>query len=274
MTKLIRVLVVAAHPDEAEIYAGGTAANFAEMGHAVKFLSLTNGDAGHFQQGGGVLAARRKLEAEEAGRRLGVSYEILDHHDGELLPSIVLRKQVIRCIRQWQADIVIAFHPESGTHADNKYAGKVVQDAAAFVALTPNVVPQVPALKQSPLFLLMPDYHTRQFYRPDVVIAVDSVVEKKVAACDAHVSQFYEFGPWQQGILDQVPTDNQARQQFILKYWQEFFVVSPEMHESLAKWYGEERAAAVRYAEAFQIADYGPQPSQQEIRSLFPMMAG
>ena len=83
----IRVIAFGAHPDDCDLRASGLAAKYAAAGHKVKFVSVTNGDAGHFSEGGGMLAARRRAEAQESGRRLGIEYEVLDNHDGELLPS-------------------------------------------------------------------------------------------------------------------------------------------------------------------------------------------
>src|SRR5574338_957126 len=93
----LRVIAIGAHPDDCDIKFGGTAAKLARQGHLVKFLSVTNGDAGHQQMGGGELARRRYKETQESARRLGIAeYEVLDNHDGELLPSIEVRRQVIR----------------------------------------------------------------------------------------------------------------------------------------------------------------------------------
>ena len=74
------------------------------MGHKVRFVAVTNGDAGHHEEGGGQLAMRRRAEAIEAGRRIGVDYVVLDNHDGELVPSLDVRQQIIRQIREWKAD--------------------------------------------------------------------------------------------------------------------------------------------------------------------------
>ena len=111
----LRILAIGAHPDDCDIKMGGTAALFAQMGHVVKFLSITNGDAGHHEMGGGPLARRRYLETQESLKRLGIEeYQVLDNHDGELTPSLEIRRQIIRVIREWKADVVI-------THRSNDY---------------------------------------------------------------------------------------------------------------------------------------------------------
>src|ERR1700757_2842272 len=107
----IRVIAFGAHPDDCDQGAGGTAAKFARMGHLVKFVSVTNGDAGHQSMGGGEQESGRGAEAMESARRLGITYEVLDNHDGELLPTLEVRKQIIRQIRAWNADIVLAPRP-------------------------------------------------------------------------------------------------------------------------------------------------------------------
>ncbi|QMV42510.1 PIG-L deacetylase family protein [Cohnella cholangitidis] len=273
MNKEVRVIVIGAHPDEPDIYAGGTAALFAELGHRVKFLSLTNGCCGHYEINGMELVERRRNEAAEAARKLGIDeYEVLDTPDGELLPTIAVRNEVVRQIRNWGADVVITFHPEGGAHSDNRYAGKVVSDAVPFVAKTPNAVPDAPALNRGPVVLLMPDYSMKSRYSADIVIDIEPVLEKKLLACDAHASQFYEFAPWQAGFLDQVPESWEDKKAFLLKYWAEFMNVSKEMKPALGKWYGAENAEGIRYAEPFEIAGYGRRPSDDEMKALFPML--
>lgn len=267
------IIVIAAHPDEAEIYAGGTSALFAEMGHRVKFVSLTNGDCGHYSLSGQELVDRRTLEAHEAAKRLGVlDYSILDISDGRLTNSYEVREEVIRQIRNWKADIVITFHPEGAGHVDNRNAGRIVRDAADFIAKVPNSVPDAPSLEQSPLFLLMPDYGKRASYSPDLVVDIGSVIEKKLLGCDAHASQFYEFAPWQRNLLDQVPQTWEARRAYILQYWNSFIEVSSEMLPALDRLYVQGKSERTLYAEPFEIADYGRRPSDSELKQLFPML--
>ncbi len=264
----IRVIMIGAHPDDCDIKSGGTAALFAEMGHAVKFISVTNGDAGHQSQGGGALAKRRRAEAQESGRRLGVEYEVLDNHDGELVPSLNVRLQIIRKIREWNADIVIAPRPND-YHPDHRYTGMLVQDAAYMVAV-PNVAPDTPPLKKNPVFFYFQDRFQRPNpFRPDIAIDIDATYEKKISGIDAHVSQFYEWLPWIEGLADQVPAGKEERIAW-LKKWRNS-PIDAATRKSLEKWYGK-KAAIVKHAEAFEICEYGKQPSDENIRRLFPML--
>src|SRR5690606_12869706 len=180
----LRIIMIGAHPDDCDQDGGGTAILFAKLGHAVKFVSVTNGDAGHQSQGGGILAKRRIAEAKEAGKRFGVTYDVLDNHDGTLLPTLEIRLQVIRKIREWNADVVIAPRPND-YHPDHRYTGVLVQDAAYMVAV-PNVAADTPPLEKNPVFLYFQDYFQRPNpFRPDVAIDITPVFAQKIHAMDA-----------------------------------------------------------------------------------------
>ncbi len=265
----IRIIMIGAHPDDCDQDGGGTAALFASLGHAVKFVSVTNGDAGHQSEGGGMLAKRRIAEAQEAGKRIGVVYDVLDNHDGELLPTLEVRLQIIRKIREWKADMVIAPRPND-YHPDHRYTGVLVQDVAYMVGV-PNVAPDTPPLKKNPVFLYFQDFFQRPNpFRPDVAIDITSVYEKKIDGLDAHQSQVYEWLPWIGGYLDKVPADKAERKKWLAK--NRAVTITPEVRKSLEAFYGKEQAAKVQHAEAFEICEYGSQPGPEEILRLFPML--
>src|SRR5881296_1073849 len=191
----LNVIAFGAHPDDCDGRAGGVGEKYAALGHRVRFVAVTNGDAGHQSEGGGALAARRRAEAEEAGRRIGVEYVVLDNHDGELLPTIPVREQIIRQMRQWKADLVLAPRPNDYP-PDHRYTGILVQDAA-YMVVVPNVTPDTPALRKNPVFMYFEDNFQKPTpFTPDVAVAIDDVIDKKVSMLDAHVSQYYEWMPW------------------------------------------------------------------------------
>ena len=266
----LQIIVIGAHPDDCDLDAGGTAALWASMGHNVKFLSLTNGDAGHQSQGGGALAKRRRAEAQESARRLGIAeYETLDNHDGELIPSLDVRLQVIRRIRRWNADVVILPRPND-YHPDHRNTGLVVQDAA-YMVIVPNVASDTPPLKKNPVFLYSQDrFQKPNPFEPDIAVNIDPVFERKIDGMDAHVSQFYEWLPWTSQALDQVPKGKAERKQWLstVRSWS----VKPDVRKVLEKWYGPEIAADVQNVESFEVCEYGRQPNDEEIRRLFPML--
>jgi len=264
-----RIIVIGAHPDDCDNEAGATAALLASMGHAVKFVAVTNGDAGHQTMKGKELAARRYLETQEVAKRLGITYDVLDNHDGALLPTLEVRLQIIKKIREWNADVVIAPRPND-YHPDHRYTGVLVQDAAYMVEV-PNVAPDAPALRKTPVFLYAQDHFQRPNpFRPDIVIDVTSTFDKKISAFDAHVSQFYEWMPWIGRYEKDVPTGKVERWQWLKKTYDH--PMKENIREAMAKWYGTKRAADAKYAEAFEICEYGAQPNETEIRRLFPML--
>ncbi len=265
----LRIIFIGAHPDDCDIKGGGTAALFVGMGHQVKFLSVTNGDAGHQTQGGGMLAKRRIAETQEVARRLGVAYDVLDNHDGELLPTLEIRLQIIRKIREWKADVVIA--PRSNDyHPDHRYTGVLVQDAAFMVGV-PNVAPDVEPLRKNPVFLYFQDnFKKPNPFQPDIAVDITPVIEKKLAGLDAHQSQFYEWLPWIGNYESEVPKDPSKYKEWLLQ--KRVAKPNPEVQKSLVKWYGANQAAKVLYAEAFEICEYGTQPTEADIRRLFPML--
>lgn len=218
----IRVIMIGAHPDDCDQEAGGTAIMLSKLGYAVKFVAVTNGDAGHQSKGGGMLAKRRYLEAQEAGKRFGVTYDVLDNHDGELVA-------------------------------------------------VPNVAAETPPLKKNPVFLYFQDFFQRPNpFRPDIAIDISSVFDQKVHALDAHQSQFYEWLPWIGGYADQVPKNIADREKWLAT--NRAVAITPDVRTSLEKWYGKEKATAVKHAEAFEVCEYGKQPKEDELRKLFPML--
>lgn len=257
----LRVIVFGAHPDDCDLTAGGTAIKFARMGHKVKFVSMTNGDAGHQSMGGGALAKRRMAEAKEAGKRFGVEYTVLDNHDGELMPTLENRLKVIREIRNWNADIVITPRFDD-YHPDHRYTSILVQDAS-FMVIVPNIAPDTPPLKNNPVFF----YPTNK--EPDIAIDIDSELTQKIYAVSAHESQFFEWLPWLQGTLDKVPKSNEERLVFLKR---RFNPPNDAVRNCLKKWYDEPRASKIMNAEAFQISQFGRQPNREELLKLFPML--
>ena len=265
----LNVIAFGAHPDDCDQRAGGVAAKYAALGHRVRFVSVTNGDAGHQTEGGGALAARRRAEAREAGRRIGIEYVVLDNHDGELLPTLKVREQIIRQIRQWKADLVLAPRPND-YHPDHRYTGVLLQDAA-YMVVVPNIAPDTPALRKNPVFMYFEDGFQRPNpFRPDVAVSIDEVIEKKIDMLDAHVSQMYEWLPWVADALEKVPKDAAARKRWLRET--RAGQPTPAVRASLTKWYGPEKGGAVRYAEAFEICEYGTRPDEAMIRKLFPFL--
>ena len=264
----LRVIAFGAHPDDCDGKFGGTAAKFVKSGAAVKFVSVTNGDAGHQEMGGGALARRRYDEVQESARRLGIAeYEVLNNHDGELMPKLEVRRQVIRAIRQWKADIVLSPRPND-YHPDHRYTGVLVQDAA-YMVVVPNIVPEVAALRKNPIFMYYDDnFQQPNPFRPDVVVNIDDVWHTKIDALDAQVSQMYEWLPWVAGNLEQVPKDAAARKAWLTRT--RGGRISQAIRTALVARYGADEGSKVEHVEAFQLCEYGNRASIDQLQKLFP----
>ncbi|MFT5526239.1 MAG: LmbE family N-acetylglucosaminyl deacetylase [Pirellulaceae bacterium] len=272
-SKKLRIICFGAHPDDAEYKSGGTAALWAKQGHHVKLVSVTNGDIGHWAMSGGALAKRRTAESAKVAKRLGVTSQVLDIHDGELLPTLENRRTITRLIRDWDADIVIAHRPWD-YHPDHRYVGVLVQDAA-FMVTVPFFCPDTPPLKKNPVFLYSSDGFKKPYpFNADIAIAIDDVFELKVDALMALESQTFEGGAL--GSAEKMASVPPASQPELRREWlREKWVrragsEANRFRETLVKWYGVEKAKNVKFAEAFEICEYGRQPSTAELKELFP----
>ncbi len=270
----LRIICFGAHPDDAEYKAGGVAAKWAAAGHHVKFVSVTNGDIGHWRTAGGPLAQRRSAEVQAAARILGIESEVLDIHDGELEPTLENRRKITRAIRDWKADVVLSHRPND-YHPDHRYTGILVQDAA-FMVTVPFFCPDTPPLKNNPAFFFYSDrFKKPNPFTPDVIVDIDDVLEQKLAAVHALPSQVYEGGAsGSEEFEADVPKDDVGRRDWARKvHGGRYAAVADSYRDALVKWYGEERGQRVRYAEAFEVCEYGRQPDQAELKKLFPFFA-
>jgi LmbE family N-acetylglucosaminyl deacetylase len=182
------------------------------------------------------------------------------------------RRAITRLIREWRADVVISHRPND-YHPDHRYTGMLVMDAAYMVQV-PFFAPDVPPLKHNPVFLFSEDRFQRpQPFSGDIVIDIDDVVEKKLAVVEALPSQFYEGGCCDvpAGGLPTEAGSRDARRRQVREQWARRFASTADRFRSrLSEWYGAERARGIRHAEAFEICEYGRQPTREEIRQLFP----
>ncbi len=248
------------------------AAKWAAAGHKFKCVAVTNGDIGHWGIAGGPLALRRRAETQQAAKILGIETEVLDNHDGELMVTLENRRKIARLIREWQADIVISHRPND-YHPDHRYTGVLVMDAAYMVQV-PFFGPEVPPLTRNPVFLFSEDrFQKPQPFSGDIVVGIDDVIEKKLAVVEAMPSQFYEGGCCDLptgGLPTDAAGKDARRKQVRDRFTARFASTADRFRPRLVEWYGAQRGAAIKYAEAFEVCEYGRQPSKEEIRQLFP----
>ena len=269
--KQLHILIIGAHPDDAE-QSCGTAALYIAAGHKVKLVSVTNGDAGHQVMGGGELMRRRSEEARKSGAILGAEYLLLDNHDGELLPTLENRRKIIRLIRDFHSDIVITHRPND-YHPDHRATSQLVLDAAYMVTV-PNICPETPILKKNPVFLFDTDNFLKPTpFEPDVVVGIDETIEKKIDMYDCHVSQFYEWLPWNDGIIDQVPKGKAERREWMAKRRRtDAEQIANKYRDKLISLYGTEKGSKIKYAEGFEDSRYGTRLNKENIQVFFPFI--
>ncbi len=265
----MNIVCIGAHPDDPEWYAGAAMAQWARAGHRVLSLALTNGDIGHHLMAGGVLAQRRAAESKCSAERAGIRSLVLDNHDGELMPTLELRRQVVRIIRNERANLVLTDRPWD-YHHDHRYISVAVQDAA-FMVTVPNFCPDTPALEKNPIFLYMMDTFQKPLpFQPDVVLDVDSTMDIKWAMLDAMASQMYEWLPWLERLPGTVPEAPEARLDYLRGFAGPYFrQFADRARAQLIAKYGD-RAHLVEYAELFEICEYGSPPDAAFIAELFP----
>ncbi|MDQ1255740.1 MAG: family deacetylase [Candidatus Hydrogenedentes bacterium] len=267
----MNIVCIGAHPDDPEFFAGGTGLKWRDLGHRVVFVSLTNGDIGHHEMAGGALARRRRAEARRSAALSGIEDVVLDHHDGELEPGLELRREVVRIIRRYEADVVLTHRPND-YHPDHRYTSVTVQDAA-FMVTVPFFCPDVPALRKNPVFFYLIDRFTKPLpFQPTVAVDITAEMPRKLDLLDAMESQFYEWLPWLDGVLDAVPADARERRQWLAGAWEPIWRGFTALSQpALRAWYGP-AADSIEYAEGFELCEYGSQPSRQELRALFPFL--
>ena len=266
----LRIICFGAHPEDGEIKAGGTAALWAAAGHHVKFVSVTNGDIGHWREAGGPLAQRRNAEVQRAAEILGITTEVLDNHDGELLPTLENRRTITRLIREWKADIVMG--PRTNDyHPDHRYTGTLVQDAAYMVAV-PFFCPDTPPLKVNPVFLYFADNFQKPYpFQADVTVGIDAVEARKLDALVGMESQFVEGGAL--GSADLIAGGEAKREEHRRTVHENFGkrdrTTADKYRQQLVGLYGDP-GKSITAAEAFEVCEYGRQPTKDELRKLFP----
>jgi N-acetylglucosamine malate deacetylase 1 len=263
----LNILVIGAHPDDPE-KVGGTAYNWIQQGHNVVLVSVTSGNAGHHELGADELERVRREEARRAGEVIGAKYIVMDINDAELMPTLENRWKIIRLIREHKADVVITHRPYD-YHPDHRYTGQLVLDAAYMVTV-PTIVPDAPHLERNPMFLYMSDRFTQPLpFKPDVCVGIDNAIEKKMDMYHEHTSQMYEWLPYNQGILDQVPEGDKERREW-LGQWRKSGSGAEPYREKLMELYGKQRGQRIQYAECFQDSEYGTRLTKENIGRYFP----
>jgi LmbE family N-acetylglucosaminyl deacetylase len=266
----MRVLLIVAHPDDAEFSAGGTLRLYSRAGHEVRVISVTNGSAGHQTLRGPQLVERRKKEFLASAQVGDFKAQVLNNHDAQLVPTLQLRDDLIGLIRNFNPDILFTHRPFD-YHPDHRTVGTLVQDAA-YLLTVPAVLPRASALERVPVIMFFEDMFTRPLpFEADVVVGIDATLEDKVAMLDCHVSQVYEWLPYNERRLDQAPREADARKAWLGESVRARAKTSAKHHRAMLKsLYGAKDGKTIKHAEAFEVCEYGtPLPAKRR-DELFP----
>ena len=280
----MRILAIGAHQDDNEFRCGGLAHKYVKMGHEVRFLSMCNGCGGHHLMTPEETTARRAKESAAVAEYLGIRYDVWDIDDCTLMPDLATRERLIRYIRAFSPDLIISHRPND-YHADHRAAGQLVQDAA-YILTVPHTCPDVPAMKKMPIILYYEDKFRNPEFRADLVFDMYDEIDTKLHIAHLNESQVYEWLPYNDGIED-VPTDARERMEWLKGmnvtaetgdeeilaagrgYAIRFAKVAARFRKELIERYGNERGTRVRFAEAYELCEYGSQPNEQIIKELF-----
>ena len=261
--KNLRVMVIGAHPDDADLTCGCTAIHFAKQGARVKFVSMTNGDKGHLTMSPAELARRRKKECETSSKRFGIEeYIVMDAPDCELEPTLERRKQTIRMIREFSPHIIFT-HRTCDYHADHRAAAQLVMDST-YLLVVPHFCPETPEAKVYPaVFFLRDKFMTPRELRPDVAIDSSPMLDQWAEAVSSHESQIFEWLPREiPGCVEANPGADApmaVKREFVKRFW------SGRKFEDAKRF-----NLPFKQAEVFEMSEYGRQLSAEELRALFP----
>ncbi|MBR5247518.1 MAG: PIG-L family deacetylase [Lachnospiraceae bacterium] len=280
----MKILMIGAHQDDNEFCCGGLAHKYVKMGYEVRFLSMCNGGGGHHIMTYEETVARRAKESAAVAKLLGVTYDVWDVHDCNLVADLATRKRLIRYIREFAPDLIIAHRPND-YHADHRASGQLVMDAS-YLLTVPNECPDAPAMRQMPVIMYNEDRFKNPEFCPTVVLDMDDEIDTKLAIADLNVSQVYEWLPYTHG--EEAPEGREERWAFLkgmeitadttdeevmaakYGYAVRFAKTAARFRQQLIERYGEEKGSKIRYAEAFELCDYG-QPLTEELKkALFP----
>ena len=282
----MKILSIGAHQDDNEFRVGGSAYKWVKAGHEVRFLSMCNGNGGHHIMTPDETTAKRAKESARVAEYLGIRYDVWsDVDDCTITPSLELRWRTIRYIRDFAPDVVIAHRPND-YHADHRASGQLVQDAS-YLLTVPHTCPDSPFMRRMPVILYNEDYFKYPPFNPTFVMDVSDVIDQKYIMADMNESQVYEWLPFNK--CQTVPEDKNERFKWLIGlditdettdeeilnyrfcYAQRFAKSAIVYRDSLIKAFGEERGRKIRFAETFELCEYGRQPTPEMIKELFDL---
>lgn len=280
----MKILMIGAHQDDNEFRCGGLAYKYIQMGYEVRFLSMCNGNGGHHIMTPEETSARRYKESQAVAKLLGITYDVWDIDDCTLMADLETRRKLIRYIRAFNPDLVIAHRPND-YHADHRASGQLVQDAS-YVLTVPHECPDVPAMRQMPVIIYNEDAFKNPPFSGDILVPLDDVIDVKFQIAHLNESQVYEWLPYTH--LEEVPENVDERYEWLKGmnitdettdeevmngkrgYAVRFGKTAVRFRKELIEKYGEEKGSKIHYAEAYEVCEYGNPLTPELKKALFP----
>lgn len=275
--------MIGAHQDDNEFRCGGLASKLVKKGYDVRFLSMCNGSGGHHIMTPEETVKRRAMESAAVGKYLGITYDVWDIDDCNLIADLNTRKRLIRYIREYKPDIIIT-HRLNDYHADHRAAGQLVQDAS-YLLTVPHECPDVPAMRFMPVIMYNEDRFANPPFRPDIVINIDDEVNTKLHIANLNVCQVYEWLPythgedvpegeterfeWLKGMNITADTTDEEVMNAPRGYAVRFAKTAARFRNVLVEKYGKEKGSKIRYAEAYEVCEYGSPLSEELKEEIF-----
>ncbi|OHB60041.1 MAG: hypothetical protein A2Y12_05700 [Planctomycetes bacterium GWF2_42_9] len=264
----LNVVIVCAHPDDCEYAAGGTTLRYRELGHNVVYISMTNGDAGHQSMNREDIKKRRYEETRNVAEYLGIEYQIMDIHDGEVLPTLENRQILIRVLRKYRPDIIIT-HPADDYHPDHRYTSRLVMDTA-YMLKVPLIVPDAPVCEKNVVYCHIS--YKPESGIPSVIVPMDKYMNGKAYAFHLNTSQVYEWLPWVENIkFNILPYDEQGRLEFLKQQWMGKWSMAAENYrEIMKKCSNAKMSGSTNCIEAYTISPLGLDITNETFSKYFP----
>ncbi len=269
--KILKVMIICAHPDDADLLTGGLTLKLTALGHKVKFVSVTNGNIGHYEIMPKELAAIRLKEALASAQALGAEYDSLNIDDGQVYVNREQTEKIVNVIRKYDPDLVITHRP-TDYHRDHRYTGQLVMDAS-YMLIVPHYCPETPvsASRKMPIICYAYDNFQKPYpFVPNILLDISDVYKQKIAALINHESQMMDWLPWTLNQENMIPKDYDLQNQLeVLEMIiiTAFSRIITNYRKLWKKGYPDKK---VTKAEVFEICEYGRQPSVKELKDLFP----
>ncbi|MBR3933800.1 MAG: PIG-L family deacetylase [Clostridia bacterium] len=283
----MKILMIGAHQDDNEFRCGGLASKYVKMGYEVKFLSMCNGSGGHHVMTPQETTACRAKESAAVAKLLGITYDVWDIDDCNIVADLPTRKRLIRYIREFNPDLIIT-HRTNDYHADHRTVAQLVQDAS-YLLTVPHECPEAPAMRYMPVIMYNEDRFKYPPFTADIVLDMDDEIDIKLKIADLNVCQVYEWLPYTHGNLDEVPESPEERFEWLKGmnitadttdeeimaassqgYAVRYAKTAARFRKELIEKYGEEKGSKIRYAEAFEVGEYGSPLTEELKQKLFP----